>query len=244
MRHRPSFDTAGPRTRRRPLSSVRDDDQAIGDALRLSRAMTYKAACAGLDIGGGKAVIFGGAGVEKSEGRFSARSGRRSSLSPDGSSPACDMGITTADLRVMRKESQWDTRSGYEEGGSGESGAMTAYGVSLGIRACLEYLDGQRQPGGPPYRHRRRRQGGGPACGPPGGRRAPRLTVADIDQEKAERVAEACGGGGREPGEAYLLDVGTSSVRTRSATSSTPTWWTTSAAGSLRAGPTTSSPHR
>ncbi|WP_406504497.1 Leu/Phe/Val dehydrogenase [Streptomyces sp. NBC_00212] len=182
-----------------------DDDQAVGDALRLSRAMTYKAACAGLDIGGGKAVIFGGPGVEKSETLLRAFGQAVESLSGRFIA-ACDMGITTADLRIMSKESRWIRGLDVEEGGSGESGAMTAYGVNLGIRACLEHLDGSDSVAG--------RHIAIDGVGKVGGRLAAhlaeggaRLTVADIDQEKAERVAEACGAEVVSREKLYLLDV-------------------------------------
>ncbi|GGV10189.1 Leu/Phe/Val dehydrogenase [Streptomyces spectabilis] len=183
----------------------RDEDQAISDALRLSRAMTYKAACAGLDIGGGKAVIFGGAGVEKSEPMLRAFGQAVESLSGRFIA-ACDMGITTADLRVMRKESQWIRGLDAAEGGSGESGAMTAYGVSLGIRACLRHLDDSESLEG--------RHVAIDGVGKVGARLATllaedgaRLWVADIDQEKAERVARACGAEVVSREKLYLLDV-------------------------------------
>ncbi|MFD9793924.1 Leu/Phe/Val dehydrogenase [Streptomyces sp. NPDC059070] len=183
----------------------RSDDQAVGDALRLSRAMTYKAACAGLDIGGGKAVIFGGPGVEKSETLLRAFGQAVESLSGRFIA-ACDMGITTADLRVMRKESQWIRGLDVEEGGSGESGAMTGYGVSLGIRACLRHLDGTTDL---TDRHIAidgvGKVGSGLAALLAEG--GARLTVADIDQEKAERVADACGAEVVSREKLYLLDV-------------------------------------
>lgn len=132
-----------------------------------------------------------GQAVESLSGRFIA---------------ACDMGITTADLRIMSKESRWIRGLDVEEGGSGESGAMTAYGVNLGIRACLEHLDGSDSVAG--------RHIAIDGVGKVGGRLAAhlseggaRLTVADIDQEKAERVAEACGAEVVSREKLYLLDV-------------------------------------
>ncbi|MEI5101020.1 Glu/Leu/Phe/Val dehydrogenase family protein [Streptomyces sp. PmtG] len=106
----------------------------------------------------------------------------------------------------MRKESQWIRGLDVAEGGSGESGAMTAYGVGLGIRACLRYLDNSDS--------LRDREIAIDGVGKVGARLArylaeagARLTLADIDQEKAERVAEACGAEVVSREKLYLLDV-------------------------------------
>lgn len=183
----------------------RDEAQALDDALRLSRAMTYKAACAGLDIGGGKAVIFGGNGTEKSEALLRAFGQAVESLSGRYIA-ACDMGITTDDLRIMRKESRWIRGLDVEDGGSGESGAMTGYGVSLGIRACLAHLDGSDSLQG---RHIAIDGVGkvGSSLAAHLAEGGARLTVADIDEEKAAKVAEAYGAEVVSREKLYLLDV-------------------------------------
>lgn len=112
-----------------------DETAALADVLRLSRAMSYKAACAGLDLGGGKAVIIGDPATDKSEdrlrayGRFIASLGGRYVT-------ACDVGTVPADMDVIKRETPWATGGTPAEGGTGDSGVATALGVFEGIRAC------------------------------------------------------------------------------------------------------------
>ncbi len=113
------------------------EEEALEDVLRLSQGMTYKAACAGLDLGGGKAVIIGDPATDKSEvllrayGRFVESLGGRYVT-------ACDVGTTPADLSVVGRETRWATGGLQQEGGSGDSGIMTAHGVHLGVRATCK----------------------------------------------------------------------------------------------------------
>jgi valine dehydrogenase (NAD+) len=117
------------------------EQEALVDALRLSRAMTYKAACAGLDLGGGKAVILGDPATDKSEallrayGRFVESLGGRYVT-------ACDVGTYPRDMAIVRRETRWATGADLEEGGSGDSGVMTAYGAYVGMKACAEQVWG------------------------------------------------------------------------------------------------------
>ena len=120
-------------TRFRPYA---DESAALTDALRLSRAMTYKAACAGLDIGGGKAVVIGDPATLKSEALLRGYGKAVQSLGGRYIA-ACDMGTTPADLAVVARETDWARGCEPVEGGSGDSAAMTAEGVHLGIKACL-----------------------------------------------------------------------------------------------------------
>jgi valine dehydrogenase (NAD+) len=113
-----------------------DEDAALADVLRLSRAMTYKAACAGMDLGGGKAVIIGDPTKLRSEallrayGRIVASLGGRYVT-------AGDIGTTPEDLAVVRRETRHVTGLPSVEGGSGDSGVPTALGVFLGLRATV-----------------------------------------------------------------------------------------------------------
>lgn len=117
------------------------EDEALEDVLRLSQGMTYKAACAGLDLGGGKAVIIGDPATDKSEpllrayGRFVASLGGRYVT-------ACDVGTTPADLAIVGRETRWATGGPIHEGGSGDSGVMTAWGVHLAIKATVHRIFG------------------------------------------------------------------------------------------------------
>ncbi|MGH8929023.1 MAG: Glu/Leu/Phe/Val family dehydrogenase [Acidimicrobiia bacterium] len=113
------------------------EQEALADVLRLSRAMTYKASCAGLDLGGGKAVIIGNPATDKNEALL--RSYGRLVESLGGRYvTACDVGTTPPDLSIVRRETRWATGADAAEGGSGDSAVLTAYGTFVGIQACLE----------------------------------------------------------------------------------------------------------
>ena len=111
------------------------DDEALADALRLARGMTYKAAIAGLPVGGGKAVILGDARRDKSAdlmrafGRFIDSLGGRYITAEDVGTTAADMDIIAAQTRFVRGTS----------GGSGNPSPMTALGVYMAIRAAVEH---------------------------------------------------------------------------------------------------------
>jgi leucine dehydrogenase len=110
---------------------------ALRDVLRLSRAMTYKAAAAGLDLGGGKAVIIGdpkrikGEGLLRAYGRFIETLGGRYIT-------AEDIGTSREDMDIIRRETRYVTGVAPEAGGSGDPSPVTAYGVFLGMSACAE----------------------------------------------------------------------------------------------------------
>ena len=112
------------------------EDQALVDVLRLSKGMTYKAAAAGLDLGGGKAVIIGDPKRLKNEellrayGRFVETLGGRYIT-------AEDVGTALEDMDTVRRESRWVTGCSHTYGGSGDPSPVTAYGVLQGIKACL-----------------------------------------------------------------------------------------------------------
>lgn len=115
--------------------------EAVADALNLARGMSYKNALAGLDHGGGKAVIIGAPDRDKSEklllayGRFVASLGGRYVT-------ACDVGTYVADMDVVARECRWTTGRSPEKGGAGDSSVLTAYGVYQGMRASAQHLWG------------------------------------------------------------------------------------------------------
>ncbi|GLV87822.1 valine dehydrogenase [Streptomyces lavendulae subsp. lavendulae] len=117
------------------------DEEAVRDALNLSRGMSYKNALAGLDLGGGKAVIIGDPSVLKSEelllayGRFVESLGGRYVT-------ACDVGTYVADMDVVARETRWATGRSPENGGAGDSSVLTAFGVFQGMRASAQHLWG------------------------------------------------------------------------------------------------------
>ena len=113
------------------------EDDALADVLNLSRAMAYKAACAGLDLGGGKAVIIGDPATDKSEallgsyGRFVQAVGGRYYT-------ACDVGTYVEDMDVVARECSFVTGRSPAYGGAGDSSILTAYGVFQGMRAAAD----------------------------------------------------------------------------------------------------------
>lgn len=113
------------------------EDAALRDVLRLSRGMTYKAAAAGLDLGGGKAVILGDPRRAKSEellrayGRFVESLGGRYIT-------AEDVGTSREDMDMIRRETRFVTGTSPTLGGSGDPSPLTAYGVYLAMLACAE----------------------------------------------------------------------------------------------------------
>jgi valine dehydrogenase (NAD+) len=117
------------------------EDDALVDVLRLAKAMTYKAACAGLDLGGGKAVIIGDPATDKTEALLRAY-GRMVASLGGRYVTACDVGTYPADLAVVRRETRWAAGSDVVEGGSGDSSVPTAYGTYIGIKACAEHVWG------------------------------------------------------------------------------------------------------
>src|SRR5499427_3247254 len=82
------------------------EDAALADVLNLSRAMAYKAACAGLDLGGGKAVIIGDPSVDKTEALLRAY-GRAVQSLGGRYYTACDVGTYVEDMDVVARESSF-----------------------------------------------------------------------------------------------------------------------------------------
>ena len=118
------------------------EDAALADVLRLSRGMTYKNALAGLDLGGGKAVIIGDPAVDKSEallrayGRFVESLGGRYVT-------ACDVGTYVADMDVIGRETRHAAGRSEADGGCGDSSVLTAYGVFQAMRAAAAHVWGE-----------------------------------------------------------------------------------------------------
>jgi leucine dehydrogenase len=117
------------------------EDEALVDVLRLSKGMTYKSAAAGLDLGGGKAVIIGDPEQLRSERLF--RSFGRLVDSLGGRYvTAEDVGTTTADMITIATETRWVTGLPESYGGSGDPSPATARGVIAAMRAMSEHVWG------------------------------------------------------------------------------------------------------
>ncbi|BAL85347.1 putative Glu/Leu/Phe/Val dehydrogenase [Actinoplanes missouriensis 431] len=114
---------------------------ALADVLKLSRGMAYKNALAGLDLGGGKAVIWGDPARVKSEGLLRAY-GRFVESLRGRYYTACDVGTYVADMDVIARETRFVTGRSVEHGGAGDSSVLTAWGVFQGMRAAAEHTWG------------------------------------------------------------------------------------------------------
>ncbi|HUS61656.1 MAG TPA: Glu/Leu/Phe/Val dehydrogenase dimerization domain-containing protein [Acidimicrobiales bacterium] len=118
------------------------EDQAVEDVLRLSRGMTYKSAAAGLDLGGGKAVIIGDPARDKTETLLRAFARFVDSLGGRYIT-AEDVGTTQSDMDMIRRETRFVTGVSQSLGGSGDPSEATAYGVLHGMKATAKHLWGE-----------------------------------------------------------------------------------------------------
>jgi valine dehydrogenase (NAD+) len=121
-------------TRFYPYASEQD---ALADVLNLSKGMAYKAALAGLDLGGGKAVIIGDPAKVKTEALLRAY-GRFVESLHGRYYTACDVGTFSEDMDHIARECSYVTGRSVAHGGAGDSSVLTAYGVYQGMRAAAE----------------------------------------------------------------------------------------------------------
>ncbi|MGI9610418.1 MAG: Glu/Leu/Phe/Val family dehydrogenase [Acidimicrobiia bacterium] len=125
-------------TRFYPYDSESD---ALEDVLRLSKGMSYKAAAAGLDLGGGKAVIIGDPRTDKSERLFRAY-GRIVDSLQGRYITAEDVGTTTTDMDMVRRETRWALGNSVALGGAGDPSPVTARGLYAAARAVSQKMWG------------------------------------------------------------------------------------------------------
>ena len=117
------------------------ESDALEDVLRLSKGMSHKAAAAGLDLGGGKAVIIGDPRKDKSERLFRAY-GRIVDSLQGRYITAEDVGTTTVDLDMIRRETKWALGTSVAQGGAGDPSPVTARGLYAATRAVAQKLWG------------------------------------------------------------------------------------------------------
>ena len=119
----------------------RTEEEAIFDALRLSRAMTYKSAAADLPLGGGKGIIIADPHTQKTEallrayGRFVDTLGGRYLTTTD-------VGSTSRDLEYVHQETDFVVGLPTTAGGSGDTSVMTGLGIYVGMKACAREVWG------------------------------------------------------------------------------------------------------
>ena len=135
--------TLGPALGGTRLWAYDNEDDALTDVLRLSRGMTYKAACAGLSLGGGKAVIIAKP-EQKTEALFRAF-GRFVNSLQGRYITAEDVNTCVTDMNNVRLETKFVTGVSPVYGGSGDPSPVTALGVFVGLKAAVEHRLGKRE---------------------------------------------------------------------------------------------------
>jgi leucine dehydrogenase len=163
----------------------KSEHDAVIDALRLSRGMTYKAAVAGLALGGGKAVVLADHGSHEREAIFRAH-GRFVESLKGRYITAEDVGTSPADMDYIHLETEHVVGL---RGRSGDPSPVTSYGVYRGMAACAKVTFGSDSLAGKTVAVQ--------GCGHVGyhlcrflHEEGARLVVTDIDAEKVRRVVE------------------------------------------------------
>lgn len=118
-----------------------NDAEALEDVLRLSRGMTFKAAIAGLNLGGGKAVIIGDSRTQKNEALL-RRFGKFVDSLGGKYITAEDVGMGTKDIEYVKMETNHVTGLPEYLGGTGDPSPVTAYGVYMGMKASAKHVYG------------------------------------------------------------------------------------------------------
>ena len=117
------------------------EQEALQDALRLSRAMTYKSATADLPLGGGKGVIIADPHSHKSEALLRAY-GRAVDALGGRYITTTDVGSSGRDLEYVRQETEYVVGLPLSRGGSGDTSIMTGLGIYMGMKACAQAVWG------------------------------------------------------------------------------------------------------
>ena len=134
--------TLGPALGGTRMWAYENEEAALDDVLRLSKGMTYKAAVAGLKLGGGKAVIIGDARTEKTQALLEAY-GRFVDTLNGRYITAEDVGTSPADMEIVRRVTRHVV--GTAEGGNhdGDPSPATAWGTYHGLRAAVQHRLGK-----------------------------------------------------------------------------------------------------
>jgi len=183
-----------------------EDEEALTDALRLSRGMSYKNAMAGLPLGGGKSVLLAdsdrtktpdllhafGKAVEHLGGRYIT---------------AEDVGMSVADMIEVARSTKFVAGLPNSPGDvGGDPGPHTSLGVFLGIKAAVKWALGKDDLKG---LHIALQGAGSVATGVAlhACAEGARLSIADVDQAKAEKLASRAGGAVVSPDEILSLEA-------------------------------------
>ncbi|MCA1830838.1 MAG: Glu/Leu/Phe/Val dehydrogenase dimerization domain-containing protein [Actinomycetota bacterium] len=174
------------------------EDDALVDVLRLAKAMAYKAAAAGLQLGGGKAVIIADPATDKTPALLRAYAEQVNRLGGAYITTA-DVGSTVADLDEIAKTTRFVTGT---SAGSGDPSPNTAFGVWSGMRAVAERTFGTPSLEG---RHVVVQGVGKVGAGLARllAREGARVTVSDVRRDEAEALGKEIGADVVEPEKAF-----------------------------------------
>ncbi|RLL48129.1 Glu/Leu/Phe/Val dehydrogenase [Oceanobacillus piezotolerans] len=196
--------TIGPALGGTRMWTYQTEEDAIIDALRLAKGMTYKNAAAGLDLGGGKTVIIGNPKTDKNPELFRAFGRYIQSLNGRYIT-AEDVGTTVKDMDIIHQETDYVTGISPEFGSSGNPSPITAYGVYRGMKAAAKEAFGDDSLEGRTiavqgvgnvaytlceYLHRE----------------GAKLIVTDINQTAVQRAVEAFGAKAVDPNDIYDVE--------------------------------------
>jgi leucine dehydrogenase len=179
-----------------------NDEEALIDVLRLARGMTYKAAVAGLNLGGGKAVIIGDPKTQRREMIFRAH-GRFVESLGGRYYTAEDVGTSVEDMDYVKMETEFVTGVA---GGSGDPSPVTAYGTYRGIKACAREKYGADSVSGMTVAVQGTGHVGYHLCKYLAHEGA-RLIVTDIDADRVKRVVDEFGASAVPPDEIYAAEA-------------------------------------
>ena len=182
------------------------DGEALTDALRLSRGMSYKNAMAGLPLGGGKAVLLADAKGDKSPDMLHAF-GKAVDHLGGRYVTAEDVGMSVADMIEVARATKFVAGLPNSSGDvGGDPGPHTSLGVFCGIKAAVKTALGKDSLAG---LHLAIQGAGSVATGVAlhASAEGAKVSIADVDQEKAEKLAEAAGGKAVSPDEILTLEA-------------------------------------
>jgi leucine dehydrogenase len=195
----------GPATGGLRMWTYANEQDAIFDAMRLARGMTYKYAAAGVDLGGGKAVIIGDPKVDKSEalmramGRFIDQLGGEYITGED-------VGTTLNDMETLYSETNHVVTLPVHAGGAGDISPATALSSVLATKACALKVWGDDS-----LRGRTVALQGLGVCGSKALKllvdEGARVTVTDVDADKVAAAVAEFGVAACAPDEIYSVDA-------------------------------------
>lgn len=197
--------TLGPALGGTRMWPYKSEQEALLDVLRLSRGMTYKAAVAGLNLGGGKGVIIGDPKTDKKEALFRSY-GRFVEGLAGRYITAEDVGIEVRDMEWVRMETKYVTGISRALGGSGDPSTVTALGCYVGMKASAKRVFGNDSLKGKKVSI----QGAGHVSTHLANylrKEGAKIYISDLFQDKANRIATESGAIPVGVDEIYDLDV-------------------------------------